>query len=139
MNDPVVFSTGRQSPPSEPLQRLFVPIISIDHLSRNYRDLPVDDILALGDQALLHKLAPDATSLDLLEEAVDEPDVFGPLVNNLYDKLNSYSLKTRGQCEVLLYLSGHGLDPGNICLVPSAMKPHPTRPEYDLREVDPDK
>ena len=75
----------------------------------------------------------------LLEKAVDELDVFGPLVTNLYDKLYSYSLKTRGQCEVLLYLSGHGIDPGNICLVPSAMKPHPTRSEHDLREIDPEK
>ena len=34
------------------------------------------------------------------------------------------------------------MDPGNICLVPDAMKPHPTRqtlPEHDLREIDPDK
>ena len=78
----------------------------------------------------------------LLDKAVDEPDVFGPLVNRLYDKLNSNSLKSRGPCEVLLYLSGHGMDPGNICLVPKAMKPHPTRPtrpEHDLREIDPDK
>ena len=74
-----------------------------------------------------------------LSMVIDEPDVFGPLVNNLYDKLNSYSLKTCGPCEVLLYLSSHGLDSGNICLVPSAMKPHSTRSEHDLREIDPDK
>ena len=139
MGEPIVFSTEEQSPPPKPLTRLFVPIISIDHLSQDYQDLPVDDILALGDQALLHKLAPDATSLELLEEAVDEPDVFGPLVNELYGKLYSYSLKTCGPCEVLLYLSSHGLDPGNICLVPSAMKPHPTRSEHDLTKIDPEK
>ena len=37
-----------------------------------------------------------------------------------------------------LYLSGHGMDPGNICLVPRAMKPHPTRSEHDLRQIHPD-
>ena len=131
MDDPVVFSTARQllHPERESCQLLFVPIISIDRLSQDFRDLPVDDILALGDQALLHLYAPAR----LLEEAVVEPDVFGPLVNELYDKINSFSLKTRGACEVLLYLSGHGMDPGNICLVPEAMKPHLTRSEHGHR------
>ena len=55
MSDPVVFSTEEQSPPPIPFERLFVPIVSIDHLSQDYRDLPVDDILALGDQALLRQ------------------------------------------------------------------------------------
>ena len=138
------YSTERQSPPPEDLQRLFVPLISIDHLSQVFEDLPVDNILALGDQALLHqialrKFASDKIISELLEETVDEPDVFGPLVNRLYEKLNSNSLKSRGPCEVLLYLSGHGMDPGNLCLVPSAMKPHPTRSEHDLRIIDSDK
>ena len=136
MGDPVVFSTGRQLPPPQSLQRLFIPIISIDHLSQDYRDLPVDDILALGDQALLRKIRPGSTLLQ--DHSITEPEVIGPLVTKLYITLNS--LKTQGPCEVLLYLSGHGVDPGNICLVPSAMKPHPTRPtrpEHDLREIEP--
>ena len=140
MDDPIVFSTEEQSPPPEPLTRLFVPIISVDHLSQDYQDLPVDDILALGDQALLCEILPRTMGNMLLQDhSITEPEVIGPLVNNLYSTLNS--LKTRrGPCEVLLYLSGHGIDPGNICLVPSAMKPNPTRPtrpEHDLRELEP--
>ena len=54
MSDPIVLST-EELPPPEDLQRLFVPIVSIDHLSQHYQDLPVDDILALGDQALLYQ------------------------------------------------------------------------------------
>ena len=132
------YSTERQSPPPEDLQRLFVPIISIDHLSQDYQDLPVDDILALGDQALLRKILPGTMGNDCLRDHwITESSVMGPLVNNLYGILTS--LKLRPTCEVLLYLSGHGIDPGNICLVPDAMRPHPTRPDHDLREIDPDK
>ena len=98
MDDPVVFSTARQlpHPERESCQLLFVPIISIDRPSQDFRDLPVDDILTLGDQTLLHLYAPTR----LLAETVVEPDVFGPLVNELYDKINSFSLKIRGACEV---------------------------------------
>ena len=131
------YSTEEQSPP---LHRLFVPIISIDHLSQDYLDFPVDDILALGDQALLHEILLD-TGNELtrknLFQPITQPALLGPLINSLYTYLDS--LKKRVRCEFLLYLSGHGIDPGNICLVPKAMKPHPTRPEHDLREIDPDK
>ena len=193
MGEPVVFSTESQLPY---LDRLFVPIISIDHLSEDFLDLPVDNILALGDQALLglfqqfvvrqfqpsrdrpsqlhsthrrnqlqsfgqlqlqlmnespmpippmhgsesSQMQPmrqfdSRQRVNLLSEHIDEPEVFGPLVNNLYDKLAN--LERRQSCEFLLYLSGHGMDPGNICLVPDAMRPHPTRPEHDLRAIDP--
>ena len=74
--------------------------------------------------------------LNPLSMSIDEEDVFGPLVTKLYETLAR--LKSQPTCEVLLYLSGHGMDPGNICLVPKAMKPHPTRSEHDLREIDPD-
>ena len=213
-----------QSPPPEPLQRLFVPIISIDHLSQDYQDLPVDDILALGDQALLYQfeqafcgisqnrttkvrsqttrdqgqmrpgryqernymeqdLIPETAQAlsrptrvqsvgnsdelvlppgwfpsnpaqqscqleqnslheyfkNLLQNPLSQPivekDVFGPLVNKLYETLAI--LKSQPTCEVLLYLSGHGMDPGNICLVPDKMKPHPTRSEHDLTNRSP--
>ena len=142
MGDPIVFSTEEQLPPLEPLPRGFIPIISIDHLSQDYRDLPVDDILALGDQALLCEILHGTMGNSLLQDhSITEPEVIGPLVNNLYSTLTS--LKTlRGPCEVLLYLSGHGIDLGNICLVPDAMKPHPTRPtwsEHDLRHLEPHK
>ena len=106
MGDPVVFSTEEQSPPPKfkDLKRLFVPIISIDHLSQDYLDLPVDDILALGDQALLCKILPDTMGNSLLQDfSITEPEVIAPLVTNLYTTLNS--LKSRGPCEVLLYLS----------------------------------
>ena len=217
----------RAYPYPEKMERLLVPIISIDHLSDDFQDLPVDDILAIGDQALLHKIdldlkkktsrtqdcrpsvsqppvgsfafddddAGDAALDDtilassnkallnhqmrlfqheqmkesisntesifpavdqqfddsrgecflphtfesesrgetLLSQSITEPDVLGPLVDNLYGTLNS--LERRGPCEILLYLSGHGMDPGNICLVPDTIKPHPSR--NNLRGTDP--
>ena len=115
------------------MERLFFPIISIDRLSRDIKDLPVDNILALGDQALLRKCAPDGMGKSGLSQDITQPVVFGPLINNLCDTLNS--LEKRGPCEILLYLSGHGMDPGNICLVPDTIKPHPSR--NSLRDTDP--
>ena len=49
----------RAYPYTEDVDHLFVPIISIDHLSQDFQDIPVDDILAIGDQALLHKIDLD--------------------------------------------------------------------------------
>ena len=218
MGDPVVFSTRRQSPAPEPFEPMFVPIISIDHLSQDFEDLPVDNILALGDQALLckfrdfrikqlervHKFQMEQYQSDLisqlqalhrvqmnqrqqqlesekmrylnqmfrrlsvdedqfyyvlyyrscqlksyqglqmsqfmcdqsnrlLSESIDQGEVLGPLVENLYIMLDS--LERRQSCELLLYLSGHGMDPGNLCLIPDTIKPHPARD--DLRCKDP--
>ena len=184
-----MFSTQKQSQPSKPLQQLFVPIISIDLLSKDYRDLPVDDILALGDQALLYQLLSNliasegstsesrdsehscagasghsftgsaqgedpwfrckagflnyieneqrpSNSYELtkcsLSQPITQPAVLGPLIDNLYGTLES--LKTRTRCELLLYLSGHGLGPDNICRFPDAKKPHPAM--ADLRSKD---
>ena len=192
MGESVVFSTESQSPCPGDLDRLFVPIISIDHLSEDFLDLPVDKILALGDQALLRRFQQSVVRQfqpsrdrpsqlhstprknqsqsfgllqlhqmnesemippmhgsessqmqpmrqfdssqhhNLLSEHIDEPDVFGPLVNNLYDQLAS--LETRQSCEFLLYLSGHGIDPDNVCLVPDIIKPHPARADLQERE-----
>ena len=69
----------------------------------------------------------------LLSESIDQAEVLGPLVENLYIMLDS--LKRRQSCEMLLYLSGHGMDPGNLCLIPDVIKPHPARD--DLRDKDP--
>ena len=74
---------------------------------------------------------------EILSQSITQSAILGPLINELYSAL--LILKILGPCEVLLYLSGHGLDPGNICLVPGTMRPHPTRSEHDLREIDPDK
>ena len=194
MGGPIVFySTEKQSPPPKFLTRQFIPIISIDHLSQDYLDLPVDNILVLGDQTLLRQfqrtfcqnqtnekrsqpikpqsaggfqlaysnmdMRPSPGSLpsnptqqhsyqlvqdcvhkyyknllkNLISMSIDEPDVFGPLVTNLYETLTG--LKSQPICEVLLYLSGHGMDPGNLCLIPDIIKPHPARD--DLRDKDP--
>ena len=56
---PLVFFTKNQKPALDDLEPLAVPIISIDHLSQHFQDLPVDDILALGDQALLRQFKND--------------------------------------------------------------------------------
>ena len=98
--------------------------------------MPIDDTLATGDQALPRQIAPDDLAKDLLEDFIDEPEVFGPLVVGLYTTLNRLENPMRRSCEVLLYLSGHGIDPGNIGLVPNSIKPHPAR--VDLRIEEPD-
>ena len=98
------------------MTQLFVPIISIDHLSQHVGDMHYDHILALGDQKLLRKLAPDQMSEAMLSQDITEPVVFGPLINDFYGML--YTLKRRLErgesCEMLLYLSGHGMKPCNI-------------------------
>ena len=84
------YSTKEQSDPRtyEEGQRLFCPIISIDHLSQDFQDLPVDRILAIGDQALLYQLEHDDKAGQFyLSQPIDEPDVFGPLVNHFYETL----------------------------------------------------
>ena len=139
MNEHVLkYSTKKQL---ERPQRLFCPIISIDHLSQDFQDLPVDDILALGDQALLRKFVYDQMAQSLLSQSIDESEVFGPLVNYLHRTLASLKKpdpqsdqRERRSCEILLYLSGHGTNPGNLCLVPNRLKPHPAR--KGLNEMD---
>ena len=116
-----------------PLRHIICPIISIDRLSEDWTEVPDDRILAIGDQALLYehvvlRKSPIAT---LLSDPIDEPDVLGPLFDHFYRSLSELS-SSNASCEVLLYLSGHGLDPGNICLLPDAMRPHPAR--NDLRD-----
>ena len=235
MGKPVVLYTKEQLPPREPLPREFVPIVSIDHLSQDFEDLPVDNILALGDQTLLRQFqrafneisqnrrttevgsqptrdqgqmrpvryqernnmeqghmpatarsqsqsqpatyralsrptsaqsagmlmldtSDDGIQLppgwrpsiptqqlyqvynpqpeqhnDLLSESIDQAEVLGPLVVSLYNMLAK--LESQPIYEVLLYLSGHGMDPGNLCLIPDTIKPHPARD--DLRDKDP--
>ena len=125
----VFYRTEEQS---AEMERLFAPIISIDHLSQHFQDIPVDNILALCDQELLRKCAPDGMGKSGLSQDITQPVVFGRLINNLCDTLDS--LEKRGPCEILLYLSGHGMDPGNICIVPDTIKPHPSR--VDLEEND---
>ena len=68
-----------------------------------------------------------------LSQPIDEKDVFGPLIDNLYGTLNS--LKKQPSCEVLLYLCGHGIDPGNRCLIPGELRPHPAR--KSLKYIEP--
>ena len=73
-------------------------------------------ILVLGDQKLLRKLAPDQMSEAMLSQDITQPAVFGPLINHFNGML--YTLKRRLErgesCEMLLYLSGHGMNPRNI-------------------------
>lgn len=78
MAERAVFSRTKDQRRSQFLQRLLVPIISIDRLSQHCQDLPIDDILAIGDQAPLRQIAPNKLAKDLLEDFIDEPDVFGP-------------------------------------------------------------
>ena len=48
-----------------------------------------------------------------------------------------YTLKTRPTpCEILLYLSRHGLEPGNIILVPDTLYAHPARKDLQLEPVE---
>lgn len=72
-------------------------------------------------------------SLMLLSQSITEPDVIGPLIQLYHSTL--YSLKTLGRCEILLYLSGHGVHLGSIGGIPNIFKPHPVR--ADLRDKDP--
>ena len=131
-----VFSRTKDQGRSPSLERMLVPIISIDRLSQDIKDLPIDDILAIGDQALLRQIAPDHWAKFRLERFIKDRELFGPLVDDLYETLNRLENRMRGSCEVLLYLSGHGIDPGNIGLVPNSIKPHPAR--VDLRIEEPD-
>ena len=110
----------------------FIPVICIDHLSQHWQDLPEDRILALGDQFLLQEFGKTHDPLKTLSQPIDEKVVFGPLINNLYIILNS--LKNRPSCEVLLYLCGHGIDPGNRCLIPDDLRPHPARESLETIE-----
>ena len=121
----VFYRTEEQSAHPKRMEHLFAPIISIDHLSQHFQDIPVDNILALCDQELLRKCAPEGMGKSVLSQDITQPEVFGPLINTLYGTLDS--LEKRGPCEILLYLSGHGMDPDNICLVPDTIKPHPSR------------
>ena len=114
-------------------ERLTVLIISIDHLSEHFQDLPVDNILALGDQELLRRVLPDNDlGGGLLSQSITEPDVFGPPVNVFHQVL--VTMSNRPSCEMLLYISGHGMDPGNICLIPNAIKPHPARKDLHIHK-----
>lgn len=138
VDGPFVLPTGRQWPPPQPLPRLFVPIISINHLSQYQGDPYIDTNLSLDDQALL--LNSSFISREeklLLDQSITEPDVFGPLVNKLHSTL--YNLAQRPPCEVLLYLSGHGTNPRNIGderYVPRNSKPHPARAAINQAEEE---
>ena len=103
----------------------FIPIISIDHLSRHYQESPVDDILAIVDQRLLvnSKFIPEGMGKTDLSQDITQPTLLGTLVNNLY--LTLEGLKRMPSCEVLLYLSGHGTNPQSISALPRDAKPHP--------------
>ena len=118
-------------------ERIFHPIISVDHLSQDFQDLPEDRILALGDQGILRQFVKEKglISYELLNEPIDNPEVFGPLINQFLSTL--YTLKTRPTpCEILLYLSGHGLEPGNIILVPDTLDAHPAQKDLQLEPVE---
>ena len=58
------------APPRPNVTQLLVPI---DHLSQHVGDMHDDHILALGDQKLLRKLAPDQMSEAMLSQDITEP------------------------------------------------------------------
>ena len=131
MDDPVVvFSTKKQLPPPGDLDYLFVPIISIDHLSQDYRTSHVDNILALQDQALLlnSSFIPEQEKHWLFQPITENP-ILGGVFNHFHGILNSLAMRSSQcqGCEVLLYLSGHGTNPDNLHRVPRDRKPHPAR------------
>lgn len=133
--DTVYISRGMVESTEPRNSHFFCPIISMDHLSQGFQDLPEDNILALGDQAILRKFAEVRSHCDvLLSESIDDPEVFGPLINNFHDKL--YSLKDRPSSEILLYISGHGLEPGNISLIPDTIYAHPAREDLQITPVE---
>ena len=99
--------------------------------------MPEDRILALGDQGILRQSVKEKGLIlyELLNEPIDDPEVFGPLINQFLSTL--YTLKTRPTpCEILLYLSGHGLEPGNIILIPDTLYAHPARKDLKLEPVE---
>lgn len=115
---------------------IFLPIISVDHLSQDFQDLPEDRILALGDQGILRQFVEEKRlTCKLLDEPINTPDVFGTLINQFLSTL--CTLKDRPTpCEILLYLSGHGLEPGNIILVPDTLYAHPAREDLQVEPVE---
>lgn len=188
-----VFESTREQSPATNTDLKMCTIISIDHLSQHFEDLPQDKIRAIGDQALLVRLGEeknlpknlllvnpmqhyvsddeeqfdyrqylidtelsekstdetfgDAQSSEIHVDSepstgatkresnlcpIDEPDVLGPLIDQFYNTL-MICLHTNPSREILLYLSGHGLHPENIALVPECIMAHPSR--HDLNET----
>ena len=112
--------------------------IHMDHLSQDFQDLPEDRILALGDQGILSQFVKEKglISYELLSETLDDPDVFGPLIDQFLSTLNILRDPMHPSCEILLYLSGHGLEPGNIILVPDTLYAHPAREDLQRKPVE---
>ena len=123
--------------------RVVCTIISMDKLSRDFLELPVDRILAIGDQALLvdlyernglqdSNLLKPYTDIHAIEriEPVNQPESITSLVDNFYQILCRLQFHEEPH-EILLYISGHGLHPGNIGLIPDGISAHPAHADLD--------